>query len=180
MKRPAPIIVWTAIGLLAVGVLGWLFGPSGRVYGIEFSPDSFSHRTFVYHEWCGIRCTLGSQDEWRSDVDTYLHNAGYVTPTEQERWHLVKGFAPHIRGWGGSAKFMCQSLGCWDGDNKWVQWSHDNPELADIVWPNVVNWARQEKYDEVMWLFRYTELEDAQTPDDVRARVSSAIANANL
>ena len=178
MSRPLRKFVFTFAVVATILALGWFLGPSGRVSGVEFSPDTISHRSFTYFQWCGIQCTPRQQNEWQSDVDAYLHEFGYVTPTERKRWHFVKGFAPGVRGWHGHAKYMCQSVGCWSGDDQWVQWSHDNPELAAIVWPQVVSWARQEKYYEIMCLFRPTELENATSTDDVGSLIVS-IANAN-
>lgn len=179
MKRPFRKLVLILLCVIAVVTLGWFFGPSGRVSGIEFSPDSFSHRSFTYFQWCGIQCTPQQHNEWQSDVEGFLHESGFVTPTEQQRWHFVNGFAPGIRGWYGNAKYMCQAVGCWGRDDQWVQWSRNNPELSTVVWPQVVIWARQEKYFEIMCLFRFTELENAISTDDVKSKIAAAIAKAN-
>lgn len=156
--------------------IGWFLGPSGIVTGIEFSPDRFMHRSFRYYQWCGIQVTPRQSHEWRSKVDDYIHEHSFASDVDMPnaRWHFVKGFAPGIRGWHGNAKHMCQSVGCWDGNDEWVQWSVDHPALAKIIWPQVVAWARNEQYNEIMMLFRFTNLDSSTSPEDVQLKIEKA------
>ena len=166
------------VGAISVSLaaLGAFLGPSGIVSGVEFSPDRFLHRSFRYYQWCGIQITPRQSHEWRSAVDDYVHEHGFASNVDVQhpRWHFVKGFAPGVRGWHGNAKHMCQSLGCWDGNDEWIEWSIDHPELARMIWPQVVAWARNEQYVEIMTLFRFTELENATSPDEVQGKIEIA------
>ncbi len=74
---------------------------------------------------------------------------------------------------------MCQSLGCWSDDDQWVQWSYNNPKLAEVVWPQVVTWARHEKYYEIKLLLQFTELEDSTSVEEVESKIAYSIAKAN-
>lgn len=175
-RRRLQIVLIVGAIAVSLAALSWFLGLSGTVYGVEFSPDRFSHRSFRYYQWCGIQITPKQSREWRSEVDDYIHEHGFVANVDRPdpRWHLVKGFAPGVRGWHGNAKLMCQSVGCWGGNDEWVTWSEDHPDLAKIIWPQVVVWARNEQYYVIMTLFRFTELENATSPEDVRAKIELA------
>lgn len=165
-KRRVPLWLSIPVVLLILVAAGWLFGASGQVTGVEFSPDLFEHRSFRYYQWCGIRVTTKHTHVWRSGFDDYLHDSGYVDTTgiKEPRWQLVKGFAPHVRGWSGPAKSLCLSIGCFNGrDERWITWSNDHPELAKVAWPALVQLSREGKY-EAVWelLFR---LEEPPLPD---------------
>ena len=161
---------------LVIVVLGWIFGPSGSVHGIEFSPDRFAHRSFSYYQWCGLQISPMQTREWHSKVDEYLHANGFVPRTEEltPRWDFVKGSAPFVRGWHGDAKVMCQAIGCYSGSDEWVVWSQNNPELANVVWPQVMSWARNGQYEEIACLFKFVDLDKAKTPEDVKQRIEQA------
>jgi hypothetical protein len=162
--------------VVAIIVLGGLLGPSGSVSGVEFSPDIFQHRSFRYYQWCGLQLTPTQYDVWQSNVDQYLHEQGFVGSSHDinPRWYFVKGFAPHVRGWFGDAKWMCQGIGCYSGSDRWIRWSQENPDLAEIVWPRVVTWARNEQFAEVYMLFRLVDLEQAQTVAEVEQKLARA------
>lgn len=166
-KARTVVVVGAIIG--GIVTIGWLFGPSGTVWGVEFSPDRFSHRSFRYYQWCGIPITPKKTVEWRSNIDQYIHENGFApsVDTENPRWHFVKGFAPWQRGWIGPAKVMCQAVGCYSNRDCWLKWSKAHPDLARIVWPQVVQWARNEQYAEISLLFRSSGLEDAASPEEV-------------
>jgi hypothetical protein len=166
------------IGFVALGIiaLGCILGPTGTVGGVEFSPDIFEHRSFQYYQWCGIQLTPTRYSLWQSDVDQYLHDQGFVGSPQDinPRWYFVKGFAPHVRGWSGEAKWMCQGIDCYSGSDRWVHWSRENQELAEVVWPRVVTWARDEQFAAVYMLFRLTELEQAQTAAEIEEKLARA------
>lgn len=69
---------------------------------------------------------------------------------------------------------MCQAIGCYSGSDEWVVWSQSNPELAEIVWPQVIGWARNGQYVEIACLFEFADLDKAKTPEDVRQRIEQA------
>jgi hypothetical protein len=158
---------------VAVAALGWFFGPSGTVHGIEFSPDRFAHRSFRYYVWCGVPITPSRTHEFRTPVDEYVHAHGFVPDSDARspRWDLVKGFAPHVRGWHGNAKSMCKALGCWSGSDRLVRWSTDHPDLAEIVWPKIVEWARRGEYRTISTFFSLCGFDCSTSPDDVRETI---------
>lgn len=160
----------------AIFAVSFFFGPTGSVRGIEFSPDIFAHRSFRYYQWCGIQITPTRLETWQSQVDNYVHAQGHVDSqfASNPRWHFVKGLAPHLRGWIGPAKPMCQAVGCYSGDDRWIKWSEANPEFARIVWPRVVTWAQNERYYAVSCLFRATDLDTATSAEDVQEMLSHA------
>ena len=72
---------------------------------------------------------------------------------------------------------MCQSLGCWSGSDQWVVWSKARPDIAKIIWPQVVAWARNEQYYEISLLF--VGLEDAKSPEEVYEKIKFATMQAS-
>jgi hypothetical protein len=166
--------VWVGLVAIVILIAGWFIGPSGTATGVEFSPDLFRHRSFRQHQWCGVAYSKETE-EWQSAIDDYLHAEGFVTASSHKaRWHFVKGFAPGVRGWHGPAKHMCQAVGCFSGDDRWVQWSKDHPELAKVLWPQVVAWARNEDYTTIAVLFHHTDLKSSTTAEQVRKNIATA------
>ena len=177
LEKPKPRRALWALGIaIAIIALGYIFGPSGTVRGTEFSPDIFSHRSFEYVQWCGIQVTPTHTEVWQTESDRYLHNQGFISPSIQSepRWYFIKGFAPHVRGWFGPAKPMCQGIGCFGGRDRWIRWSEANPKFASIVWPKVVIWARDEQFDTILCLFKLTDLDTATSISDVETMLASA------
>lgn len=60
------------------------------------------------------------------------------------------------------------------GRKQQMGWSREHPELSKIVWPQVVEWARNEQYDEVYSLFWITDLQNAKSPEDVHRAIKLA------
>ena len=171
---------YASITLLVCGgifILGCLLGSTGSVSGVEFSPDRISHRSFQYFAWCGIPVTPKVTREWRSPTDEFLHAHGFAPNADvaNPRWHFVKGMAPGVRGWSGEAKPMCKAIGCWSRSDEWIKWSEANPELAQAVWPQVVEWARDRRYHEVQCLLEFTDLKQANSVEDVEASIADAV-----
>jgi hypothetical protein len=183
--RPKTVLVTGgALAVIAFAVLIVLpyFELSGVVSGVEFSPDRFCHRSFRYFSVFGVQVSPTRTREWRSRIDEYLHANGFVQPSVRTsaRWCLVKGFAPGVRGWHGGAKDACQALGCWGGNDKWIEWSDEHPELANVLWPQVVSWMQEEKFVEVTVLFRFEDLECANTTQEIEDKLDAALKTALL
>lgn len=137
------------VGLLLVA--SWLAISSGTVSGIQFSPDTFEHRSFRYYVVGGIQITTTKTEVCRTDFERYLADKGFLNTEDafEPRWLLVKGSAPGVRGWHGEAKWLCFALGCFNGESQaWVSWSRDNPEQAAQLWPQVIALAREEEFGE--------------------------------
>lgn len=172
-------VLFVPAGLLALPFLAIVLS-SGTARGVEFSPDLFKHRSFKYwaspllpDDQIGWRRT----EEWTSPLEDYLHSNGYIKPvkTVDVRWDLIKGFRPGVRGWSGGAKYMCQGLGCWgEGSEKWVTWSAQHPDLAAVLWPKVIDFARSGDYYAISWLFRHGDLEKAKTSTEINKTTSMA------
>lgn len=160
----------------AVLIVGPCFELSGMATGVEFSPDRFCHRSFRYFTVLGIQVTPARRLEWRSEIEDYLHANRFVpTSPDSTRWCFVKGFAPGVRGWSGNAKLACQGLGCWGGSDEWVQWSQEHPKLAKVLWPQVVSWIQQERFEEVHALLRFTDLKTAKTSQEIDDKIDAAL-----
>jgi hypothetical protein len=174
-------LIAIVLALAVVAAFAIHFELAGCETAIEFSPDKFCHRSYRSWQILGVRVTPVRRTEWRSAVDEYLHSRGYITEVNSSapRWLFVKGSAPRDPGWSGKDTPICQELGCFSGSDRWVKWSNEHPDLAQSLWPQVVNWLRQGKSQEVFYVFRFTNIEEATTSDDVRNCFEKAIEAAN-
>lgn len=166
------------VAALPVGV-GQLAGCNGRVTGVEYSPDLLCHRSFRYWAVCGCQVSLKETEAWRSDLDQFFLDEGYVGSEAKRpaRWWFSKGFAPGVRGWHGKAKHTCFSLGCFsDRDREWVDWSRQKPNLAEALWPTVITWIREERVDDIIQLLigHQENLLNATEVEDVVACIVDA------
>jgi hypothetical protein len=145
--------------------LGLSVGERG---GVEFSPDSFRKREFTYSYIALLGKRVSERRNHASEgspLQAYLLEAGHIdrVPDDQARW---------VRHYGsvGSAAFVL-SRELESGD--WVKWSRDQPDLAAVLWPAVVN-AVQHHGDNGM---RFAEMmlresRGAKTPNEVRAAIA--------
>ncbi len=147
--------------LCLLGLVGFV-ATCGEVYRTEFSPQTFKHRGVRYHQvpllGLGVRVTPMETAEWSTPLVDYLQGEGFLKPASDQEWTLVKGFAWDVRGWHGSAKYLCRELGCWGGeDEKWVVWSRAHPEVAKEVWRLVVDHARKHEYGEACEVLHFAK-----------------------
>ena len=115
----------------------------GEVHESQFSPQTFGHRRVVYYEFplLELRLTAGDAEEWSTPLADYLRAEGFLEPPPAfTDWVMIKGFKWGVKGWHSSAKSLCTSLRCYQGeDEQWIAWSKAHPELAKEVWPRVVS-----------------------------------------
>ena len=142
------ILVVPLTGLVAI-ILFPDAASTGTAYGIEFCPQTFTHRSFRYFQILGLRVTPLRTREFQCAFDEYVREEGYVSSDGEEplEWRLVKGFAPGVRGWHGEQKRICWMLGCWDKqDAKLVDWLKTNPDISAILVPELVGAIQRGEY----------------------------------
>lgn len=166
--------------VIGLAVLCWADGAVGVTSGVEYSPEAVAHRSFrqvVLFGW--IPLSPRRTEEWRTPLDEYLIQRMYATPQAygKSEWVFVKGFAPGVRGWSGPAKHACWGMGCWDGSSQeWVDWSNEHPENAEALWPTVVSWLRERKFERVLILLQIER--DSVIGAESSAAIEEAIARA--
>ena len=146
----------------------------GRVEGIEFSPDTFASRTFVYYEIPLIRARVSGVD--REDISSGLQrnvtssNLIAKSTVDPPRWHLVamtKGSVyyqddalivyQYLRTNGNALVTPTLTLGDSPAAEFWAEWTRKHDKLAKIFWPAVADVCRQDLYTFAPALFNQAE-----------------------
>lgn len=152
-----------ALGLLLVVLLATLlFGQHG---GEEFSPDTFSRRSFYYFQipLLGFQVTPIFRDDTTNALENYLlaHKFIIPNPTGNPRWDLVTARSASTGLVRGDAEILCSYLDTTIELDKryWQRWSDLHPESARILWPLIAQLARRQLYLFVPELFDWAERE---------------------
>lgn len=136
----------------------------GHVSGMEFSPDTFACRKFVYLELPLARFRVSPL--WHSDETGEL--AKYVAKRETliprskhspPRWHLVEITRSGTRYYD-SADLLAQYFQMPDGEHdssRWLAWTLRHPKLAEQFWPVVAELSREQRYVFIPDLFAAAE-----------------------
>jgi len=180
MKRSVLNLALILCSVFLVLVVGYLLLGDDEA-AVEFSPDKFCHRSVSYIHFFGMRLGPFDIEEWQTSLERYLHDAGLVPPSPQDpaRWHYVRGNRRRARGPIGQAYWKCVSMGCHRrSDRSLVEWSEENPRLAEVLWPKVVSLARDERYRALSELFPEVTLEElaGTTPEELLAFIASVEA----
>ena len=168
------VITVVSLGAFAIAVL-MAIRMFGCVQGVEFSPDTFQSRTFVYYEIPLIRVRVTGV--YRDDISGVLQRtvAGdkfSPAPTvDPPRWHLVamsKGNSIYqddaliiFRYLQNLSQLMADTPTSPFAETSaaefWRKWTDEHDELAQILWPAVVNVCRQDLYIFVPAMFNTAE-----------------------
>ena len=184
VARTAITIV--SLGAFAIAVL-MSIRMFGCVEGIEFSPDTFKSRTFVYYEVPLIRVRVTGV--YRDDISGGLQrmvggtNFTPASATDPPRWHLVamtKGKSHYqddalivYRYLQNYNQLIVGSSTLTLGENSaaefWTDWTRDHDKLAKVFWPAIAEVCRKELYTFTPALFAQAEqLTTAETePSEV-------------
>ena len=163
-----------------------LLGIRGQI-GTEFSPELFQHRNYqtVYLFGFPVRHFVESK-KWKLDAylrangyvplaltkvsvpDTIVTYAGGHRIEIGERtsqsnpgqpiWYLVQGQGPSKRDSLGNFYPLCLALETFPSErSKWIPWSEAHPDIAKVLWPNVVELARNGDVDKAVKLLQIAE-----------------------
>jgi hypothetical protein len=121
-------------------------------WGTEFSPDVFQHRMYHCYLLMGTRITRKVYESKKWALDEYLHKKGFNPPSDRSepRWWCVQSFRSPTRDRGatGDAYFVCISLGTYPSErDHWIPWSEKHPDIAQVLWPQVVALLRQDQLE---------------------------------
>lgn len=166
------------VGVAAVFLVATLL--FGLNAGEEFSPDTFSRRTFYYYEipLIGIQVTPIVRKDQTSPLASYLRRKGLLKSnrTSQNRWDLVQASRSGKEGFRGDAEILCSYLDAVDADGAchWQTWSDENPKLAAILWPLVARMAHEKLYIFVPELIDLAG--SASKPDELKRQLDASLA----
>jgi hypothetical protein len=164
-------------GAAVVLVATLLFGLNT---GEEFSPNTFSRRTFYYYEipLLGIQVTPIVRDDQTNRFERYLRQKGLVKAGNQgeTRWDLVQAARSGKTTFHGDADILCSYLDAVDaeGDRYWQTWSEQNPKLAGILWPLVARMAERQLYIFVPELIDLAS--SVSQPDELQKKLNDSLA----
>jgi len=157
------------LGLLIVVFFATCF--FGFISGEEFSPATFSRRSFCYYQIPLIQLQVYPIDrkDKSNDLENYLRSNNYVPvkKTGESSWDLVFTARAQIVVTQGDAAILCAYLDTEDpdgGDLYWQKWTEDHPKVAKVLWPAVARVASQQLY-----IFTPDMLELAKCASDVDA-----------
>jgi hypothetical protein len=137
-------------GLILLGFLFPEATQTGTVSGVEFCPQTFTHRSFKHFQAFGIQVTPRKNTEFKTAFDSFVNKQGHVssTSTTPIQWRFIKGSAPGLRGWHGPQKSACKTIGCFSqDDDDLVRWLEANSAIAALLVPELVRAIQQEQYD---------------------------------
>lgn len=125
----------------------------GAVVGVEFSPERFERRTFVYYQvpGLGIQVRPIVRESKRNGLEQFLLNKNYVQETasaDKARWDLVHDNQHRADAAACDAGILCGYLDTYGpkGGFLWKNWSDDHRDQAKLLWPAVAELARAEMY----------------------------------
>lgn len=146
-------ILFGVLGTFGLGIVVFfatcLFG---FISGEEFSPDTFSRRSFYYYQIPLIQLQVWPIDrkDTTSDLENYLRTKKYVPvkKTGELHWDLVYTARAQMVIAQGDAAILCSYLDIknQDGDFYWKKWTEDHPKAAAILWPEIARVASQQLY----------------------------------
>lgn len=133
---------------------------TGRVSGVEFSPDTLDRRLYSYIEipFLQIQVSPVYHENRTGVVEFYLQSAPSFTKSKSKtiRWHLVSDNRTSSDSPATDASILCAYFDATDHEGQyfWKGWSTDHPPLANILWPEVMSLARDNLYTLVPPLMR--------------------------
>lgn len=134
------LVVGALVACLAVTIAVW-----GRTETTYFSPDSLKCKTVTRYRIPGtdMRMFRWSEVDCTPPLLKYLRRSGFVEEplSGAERWHYLEGPGIGPGEWHGEPRYFVRMNG-----DKLIQWSEDNPEHAQILWPLAIDLARSMPY----------------------------------
>ena len=191
-SRPANRwIVRTVITIAALGgfalVLVLSVSIAGAVAGVEFSPDTFDSRAFVYYELplVRMRITPVFRDNVSSVLQRNLALDSKLVPkstVKPPRWHLVtmiKGRSVFPDDAQIVYRYLDEAQG---GGEFWQKWTDKHPELAKVLWPAVAEVCRRDLYTFTPELFDIADQMtvpegEAPSTDEFKAAITGSLAD---
>lgn len=151
----------------------------GSVTGTEFSPQTFQLQRYRFWRIPGLRLQVtptvrdALTEPFAGDFTVQKWLA--IDPQQPVEWHRLEdsvlGGTPEC-----DPRILREYLGFdrYSTDKpRWQAWSHDHPELADVLWPLVSTAAQRKQYYVIPDIFRVAETSDS--PDDLREKINKIL-----
>jgi len=188
-KWATRIIVAGLSLLVLLAVLAYVTVILGHVHGEEIATETFQRRKFEYFQLPVIELQISGivRTDSTGVLEDHLIKKKIISvakvktpPDESIRWDLVTANRLGKIFKRGEAEILCHYLDAVnaDGDNLWVEWTDENPELAKVVWPAVVSVAQQELYIFVPELLELAT--NAKDPDTLKSQLDELLSDQYL
>ncbi len=158
------------VGSFMVCIVGFF---SSLVFGEEFSPDTFERRTFAYYQVPLVQWQITpiTRVIMSGTLEDHLTKKKIVAKTnvKKPRWDLVFDSRTKRDSEKCDARMLQQYLDLYDhtGNQIWMNWTTEHPELAKVFWPLVADVARNQLYFLLPDIFQLAE--GAYDPDQLQA-----------
>ncbi|MCA9265317.1 MAG: hypothetical protein KDA60_15760 [Planctomycetales bacterium] len=154
-SRLWPPTGWTLLGVglaalvLALAIFS-VVAIFGRCDGEEFSPERFSRRQFYFYRVPLLRLQLTAPErkDQTNTLERYLQSHGFLPKDSQTTWHIVEFRVSGGQTWTGDPHLLTAYLDLKDDKSNfvWLEWTENNPEMAQFLWPLVAELARDNEY----------------------------------
>lgn len=177
-RRPFKIIAFSGAALATVVIFGHLTDHCYYTHGGQFSPDTFHKRSYQAYVLGPVTIPLSAR-KYETVVGRYLVEKGYVDADATDvRWYRTGGSQVGWTFLGCSFGTPVASIAAdFDDEHgeRLVAWSEREPELANIFWPRIIAWIREDRCAdaaELLDLWKYGD--DPATVDEVEALFEEA------
>jgi hypothetical protein len=139
-------VAWVSVLIVAALLVLVL----GQVHGIEFLPRTFQRRSFTFFQLplVGWQITPVWQRYQPGQLEAHLTQNGLLSSAPQaDRWD-VAWVAESGRQQEADPMILTRYLDVVDanGDQRWLKWTTEHPELAKVFWPAVQRLAGLQGY----------------------------------
>ena len=156
----AIVLIFVPLFLLSVIV----YGRGGRTF---FNPDSLETCSQGEYLVPIVELPIARlpYSYYRYPLTEYLITEGLWTPmrTDHPRWELVNHWNEQ---WRDGHADLHKEFG-WNSEH-WIEWTKANPEIAEIMWPEMLTILRRDAFDAVQIMY---SAEHAKTVEEYRANL---------
>jgi hypothetical protein len=181
-RRGRFLLRWLMFCGVAIGGFASLtiaLASAGMVVGEEFSPDLFARRSFVYFRLplLGVQISPVRRRDTTNSLEKHLNKAGLIPKTEglSPQWDIVVVSRAGVPRWTGNSYILCNYLDQSNatGESRWLNWSKENVESAEVLWPMIAELARQQLYYLCPDLLELASVAD--DPSQLRSQLQCAL-----
>jgi len=175
-------IIYSVIVLVVmVFIFFWATVIFGHVHGTEFSAETLSRREFQYYQLplFGIQVTPLDRTVVAAPTEQFLISNKYITPIRPEQWDLIRGYEGVWPVDPLGASILCTYFDAVNQKSQpiWVAWTKDHPQLAAILWPEVIAVARSRHYAMIPDMMQLVQVADEKQPQKFQSELGALMAD---
>jgi len=175
------LIITAVVMILMMAWATFLFG---RVEGTEFSPETLTRRRFGYYELpiFGLQVSPLDRTPLASNMEQFLLKNKYATPIKPEKWDLIAGAQGAVTVNPRGASILCAYFDALDNASQpyWLGWSQNHPQLAAILWPEVITVARLRRYELIPDMMHLALLADEKQPQKFQTELQQQMVDQSM